>query len=237
MILEDFADHLIDTWDGERERAVRERLGRAADAARGGVVEQARGLLAADWLIRVYTPAWLRAAHLDEAAERVAGLPPVTDWSVLDDAALTLRAAERSADEAWHVAWEGAWAVDRSAPLPIGGPAAWDVARDAAWAAGGYAARSVVTAAVWDVERSVARDANVAVAWNATVDAAWSAAWIAVLPTAHSVDWFTDWFSASSAVGVAMDVARDALARTVNMLSDSAIELLDRMIEMQQESR
>lgn len=74
MSLEDFADNPIDTCDGERESAVRERLERAAAAARDGAVEQARGLLAAEspttirrgWLHETHPGIWYRWVRVNE---------------------------------------------------------------------------------------------------------------------------------------------------------------------------
>ena len=98
--------------------------------------DQARGLMAADWLVRVYVPAWLDAAGLDAAGLR--GLPPVGSWDelagiqpLLDDARRRSSAAwaawDAARDAARDAVWAAVWAAARAA--------ARDAARDAAWAA------------------------------------------------------------------------------------------------------
>ena len=74
--------------------------------------DQARGLMAADWLVRVFMPAWLDAAGLDAAGLR--GMPAISSWDELAGIQPLLDDARRRSSAAW---------------------AAWDAARDAAWAA------------------------------------------------------------------------------------------------------
>ena len=82
--------------------------------------DQARGLMAADWLIRTYTPTWLRLADLDQHAATLENLPPITTWDQVETATHALRAAVAAARDA-------AGAAARAA--------AGAAARDAAWAA------------------------------------------------------------------------------------------------------
>jgi len=42
-------------------------------------VETVRGWMLTDWIIRVYTPAWLRLAKLDEQAHALEGFPEIKD--------------------------------------------------------------------------------------------------------------------------------------------------------------
>jgi hypothetical protein len=89
------------------------------------------------------------------------------------------------------------------------GAAAWDAARDAA------------RAAAWDAAWAAAGDA----AGAAAGDAAWAAAWAAARAAA--------WDAARDAAGdAAWDAAGDALAPTVATLQQSALLLLDRMVEV-----
>ena len=99
--------------------------------------------------------------------------------------------------------------------------AAWAAAGAAAWAAAGAAAG----AAAWAAGRAAGR----AAAWDAGRDAAGAAAWAAA------------WAAAGAAAGAAArDAARDAawdaawaaLRPTVVVLQLSALELLDRMIDL-----
>ena len=102
-----------------------------------------------------------------------------------------------------------AWHAARVAAWHAARAAAWDAAWDAAWAAAWDAAR----AAAWDAARAAAwaaaRDAARAAAWAAARDAAWAAAWAA-----------------------ARDAAWAALSKTKTELQQSALKLVERMIEL-----
>lgn len=61
------------------------------------------GIAATDWIVRVYTPAWLRLAGLTEQADRLEALPDVTPASsqvVLETLAVIDRDATRAAKAA-----------------------------------------------------------------------------------------------------------------------------------------
>jgi hypothetical protein len=103
--------------------------------------------MAADWLIRVHTPAWLRLAKLDAHADALAALPEIADFAQCPSLMPTLNAAKQDADAARD--------------------AAWDAARDAAWDAARAAARD----AARDAARAAARDAARDAAWDAAWDA------------------------------------------------------------------
>ena len=85
-----------------------------------------RATMAADWLIRTHTVAWLRLAKLDKQADMLASLPEITDFeqcpslmpvltAVRDDAAAAWVAAQ---DAAGNAAWAAAWAAARDALKP-----------------------------------------------------------------------------------------------------------------------
>jgi len=80
-----------------------------------------RGLLAVDWLIRVYTPEWLRLAGLDTEADNLANLAPITDWSAIATIPEPLEEARSVANARWAAARAAA------------GDAAWAAAGAAAW--------------------------------------------------------------------------------------------------------
>jgi len=88
-----------------------------------------------------------------------------------------------------------------------------NAARDAAWAAARDAA--------WDA----ARDA----AWDAARAAAWDAAWDAAGDAARDAAWDAAWAAAWAA-------ARDKLKPTVEMLQQSALELVEKMIALRADS-
>jgi hypothetical protein len=136
-------------------------------------VERRRSLLALDWLIRTYTPAWLDLVEsLKPHAASLRALPEIVDMDTASAAAPVVRAAR---DAAGSAARDAAWAAARAAA----GSAARDAATDAAW----DAARAAATDAAWDAARDAATDA----AWDAARDAAGAAAWdaarAALLPT------------------------------------------------------
>lgn len=96
--------------------------------------DEARGWLAADWLIRVHTPAWLDLAGLSESAGALRALPELQSIAELRLAQPLLNAAGR-----------GTLLGMLSGPLRgmLRSAAAWDAARQAAaWAAAGAAPRS-----------------------------------------------------------------------------------------------
>jgi hypothetical protein len=134
-------------------------------------IEERRSLMAADWLVRVHTPAWLRLAGMTAQADALAHLPEITSMEQVPSIRGPIEAARRDAAAARAAAWDAA----RAAAWAAARDAAWDAARaaarDAAWDAAGDAA--------WAAARAAARDA----AWDAAGDAAWDAAWDALSTT------------------------------------------------------
>ncbi len=109
--------------------------------------DQARGLLAVDWIVRTYTPVWLDLAHLTEHAEGLRASPVVDTWERLVDVTPLLITAQEKAAATRAAAWD----------------AARDAARDAAWAAARDAARDAACDDAWSA------------AWDAAWDATWAA--------------------------------------------------------------
>jgi hypothetical protein len=173
--------------------------------------ETTRAYMAADWLVRVYTPAWLRLAGLTAEAQALESLARIVDATTARASHAPVAAARERAAAAWDAA--------RDAARAAAGAAARAAARDAAWAAAWDAAR----AAAWDAARDAARAAAGAAARAAARDAAWAAAWAAARDAARAAARDAAWAAAGAA-------ARDALAPTALMLRASAIELLDAMI-------
>ena len=81
-------------------------------------LEIRRSLMAADWLVRTHTPAWLRLAGLMAQAETLEGLPEITAMAQVPSIRAPLEAVRK----------------DASAARAAAGAAAWAAARDAAWA-------------------------------------------------------------------------------------------------------
>ncbi len=109
--------------------------------------EDERAWMAMDWLIRTYTPAWLRLAGLNGQAATLASLP---EFQAGMDVPSIRPAIDRVRKDA-----AAAWAAARAAARDAAGDAAWDAARAAAGDAAGDAARD----AAWVAARAAARDA------------------------------------------------------------------------------
>jgi hypothetical protein len=167
--------------------------------------DEARSYLALDWLIRVYTPTWLRMVPaLVSDADAIAGMPRIVDLESAAAVGDLVRDAAAHSRAAWAAAWAAARDAARAAARDAARAAARDAAGDAAWAAAGAAAR--------DAARAAAGDAAGDAAWAAAGAAARAAAWAA----ARAAAWAA---------------ARDALAPTVAELQTSAIALFSTMID------
>ena len=92
--------------------------------------EERRAYLALDWLLRIYTPAWLDLVPwLAPHAAALRALPEIVGLTTAEAAGSILRAA-----------WAAAWASARDAARAAAGAAAWAAAWDAAWDAARAAA-------------------------------------------------------------------------------------------------
>jgi hypothetical protein len=139
--------------DGDRTALLLPLLPKVLNT-RNPALEERRSLMAADWLVRVHTPAWLRLAKLTDQAALLEALPEITSMAQVPSIRAPLEAVRKDAAAAWDAAWDAAWAAARAAAgaaardaaRAAAGAAAWDAAWDAAWAAAWAAAR----AAAWD---------------------------------------------------------------------------------------
>ena len=154
--------------DADRNRLLKSLIPKLI-GTRNKELEERRAMMAADWLVRVYTPTWLRLATLEDQAVLLESLPEIMSMAQVPSIRGPIEAVRKDADAARAAAGDdggdAAWA------------AAWDAARDAARAAAWAAAWDAAWAAAWDAARDAAR----AAAW----DAAWAAAWDALKPTAE----------------------------------------------------
>jgi len=130
----------------------------------GDGLDEARGYLALDWIIRVYTPAWLDVAGLTREARALRDLRCISDMAAVQDARPVVLSA-----------WDAAWAAARDAAWAAAWAAAGDAAWDAAWAAAGAAAGDAAGDAAWAAAWAAARDV--------AGDAAWAAAGAVLSPT------------------------------------------------------
>jgi len=177
------------TWNDalpneDRDRLIRDLTPRMVGTRGTAEIQDRRAIRCADWAVRVHAPAWLRLAGLDDHADTLAGLDPLSTIGALQAATSgPIAEARQAAAAAWDAAgaaagaaaWDAAGAAAWDAAGAAAGAAAWDAAGAAAWDAAGAAA----WAAAWDAAGAAARDAAGAAAW----DAARAAAWDALAPT------------------------------------------------------
>lgn len=195
------------TWnddlpDDERDTLLRPLIPRLVGTRSTPAVMERRAMMAADWLVRVHAPAWLRLAKLDVHADVLAALPEITDmaqalalYEPLDTVRLAVDAVRvASRDKTWDAAADAAWLATEGM-----GQDAWRAS------AGGGAAIAAAVPAREGIHGgggcspgcTAARDAASIAAWHATSVAAW-----------------------------------DALSATQHDLQQSALRLVDRMLEV-----
>jgi hypothetical protein len=199
--------------DAERDRLLKSLIPRLINTRSTREVELKRGLMAADWLIRVHTPAWLRLAGLIKQAESLEQLPEITAIKQFPSILGPIKAVRQDAAAAGAAVWNAARAAARdaarAAARAAAGDAVWNAAWDAVGAAAGDAAGDAVGAAAGAAAGAAVRNAVRAAAWDAVRAAAGAAAWDAVRAA-----------------------VRANLAPTVKHLQDSSLELVNRMIEV-----
>jgi hypothetical protein len=195
--------------DADRDRILKPLIPLIVGTRSSKFIEQRRATMAADWFIRVHTPAFLRIAKLEKQACLMEALPEITDFAQCPSLMPTLNAVRSDAAAARDAAWAAAWAAARDAALAADLAAAWA----AAWAAARDAALAAALAAAW----AAARDAALAAAWDAALAAARDAAWAAARDAALAAAW-------------------DCFKHTVDHLQESAVELLKRMAALKDDS-
>ena len=106
--------------------------------------------MAADWLIRVHTPAWLRLAKLNEQADLLASLPEITDFKNCPSLMPALTAVRKDADAAGAAAWRTPLGTLLGPPLgPLLGPPLGPLGTPLGDAAGAAAVRTPLGAPAW----------------------------------------------------------------------------------------
>lgn len=117
-----------DTLPDDRRQDLKRYIGRLVGSAGTPVQEDTRAWMALDWLVRTYTPVWLRLAGLDRQADTLAGLAELRAGMYVTSIRPTIDAVRKDAAAAWAAVGAAAWA------------AVGDAARAAARAAAGDAA-------------------------------------------------------------------------------------------------
>src|SRR6266436_7262962 len=121
--------------DAERDHLLKSLVPRLV-GTRNLALEKRRSLMAADWLVRVHTPAWLRLAGLTSQAQSLEQLPKIISMAQIPSIRGPVEAVRKDAAAAWDAARAAAWDAARAA--------AWDAARAAAWDAAGAALQPTV---------------------------------------------------------------------------------------------
>ena len=136
-----------DTLDDAGRQTLKPYIVRLVGSAGTPEQEDRRAWMALDWLVRSYTPAWLRLSGLTDQAATLAGLPEFVAGMDVPSIRPAINAVRKDAAAAWAAAWDAA------------GDAAWDAAGAAAGAAAAAAAGDAARAAAWDAAWAAARDA------------------------------------------------------------------------------
>lgn len=139
-------------------------------------LEDYRSFMAADWLVRVHVPAWLRLAGMTEHAGALAELPElISEVQIYSNRALIVAARQDVSDirgfygdAAWGVAWGVAISAARGAASIAASDAARIFSCGALWSTIIGAAADAARDAAW----FVARDAISTVASGSARDAA-----------------------------------------------------------------
>ena len=102
------------TWnddlpDDERDALLRPLVPLLVGTRSTPAVERRRATMAADWLVREHTPAWVRLAGLSVQADALAALPEITDFAQCPPLMPVLTAAKNDAVAAWAAAGDAAW--------------------------------------------------------------------------------------------------------------------------------
>lgn len=111
--------------DDERDALLRPLILRVIGTKATAAIERRRSLMAADWLVREYTPAWLRLAGLTAHADALSALPEITDMAQVPGIHGAIEAAQMDAAAAWAAAW--AAARDAARDAASGAERAWQL--------------------------------------------------------------------------------------------------------------
>lgn len=152
-VLGSFGMKLNDVLPGDKRQELRPLIPAIAGTAGDGLDER-RGYLALDWLVRVYLPTWLDLAGLDEDSGSLRELTTIATMETAAAAGPVVRAARDHAGAARDAARDAAGAAARDAARAAARDVAEAAARDAAWAAAGDAAGDAAWDAAWDAARA-----------------------------------------------------------------------------------
>ena len=122
--------------DADRDRLLKPFISKLVNT-KNKSLEEKRSLMAADWLVRVHTPAWLRLAKLEDQAQLLESLPEITSMAQIPSIKGPIEAVRKDAAAARDAAGDAVWAAAgdaaRAAAWDAAWAAAWAAARDATW--------------------------------------------------------------------------------------------------------
>jgi hypothetical protein len=120
-------DHL--QTDEDRNRLIRPLLPLLLDTRQSVDIENRRAMRVYDWLVRVFTPAWLELhPELTEHATALRALAPLVD----EQAARAAQPVSEAASNAASAAWSAAGSAARSAARSAAESAAWSAVKPTA---------------------------------------------------------------------------------------------------------
>lgn len=114
--LRQWNDHL---GDAERQ-TLKPYIPRVIGTNTGAADDDRRAWMITDWMVRVYLPAWLRVAKLDDQAAAVEGLAELLNPAAWGRAKGIVESARKARDAAWEAARAAAWEAAREALKPTG---------------------------------------------------------------------------------------------------------------------
>lgn len=192
-----------DLEDTENSRLILPLVSKAINSGADEAITKRRGYMALDWLIRVYTPEFLKLS-LPAQAEALRKLDEITDLNTASAAGDLVQSVSVDAQEAINEAVKGlTWDEQWDAPLVT--------SRKAVERAGGVAA--------WEAARCVIPNAERIASGVDAGTAARDGAWIASIPVVKG-----------QPKGDPMwEAVRESLEPTVTTLQKSAGELVERM--------
>lgn len=124
-VLGAFGRRLNDALGDDKRQQLTTLIERLPGTAGDGL-DETRGYMALDWMIRVYTQTWLEAAGLTDAGVYLRELPPVVDVQSARVAGEKVRRAREEARAAGDAAGVAAWDAAGDAAGVAAGDAAWD---------------------------------------------------------------------------------------------------------------
>ncbi len=139
--------------DQDRDRLLKPLIPKLV-GTRNSTLEERRSLMAADWLVRVHTPAWLRLAGLTSQTESLEQLQQIISMAQIPSIRGPLEAVRKDAYAAWAAARAAARDAARDAVGDAAWAAAWAAAGDAAWDAAGAAALAALQPTVDKLQQS-----------------------------------------------------------------------------------